>query len=80
MRLGKTTLSHFLSQVVVSAAGFLATFAIARVLGADGVGIYALGVALLIWTTIPVAGLKRGITKRISELEEPGHTCRPASH
>ena len=72
MRLGKTTLSHFLSQVVVSAAGFLATFAIARVLGADGVGIYALGVALLIWTTIPVAGVKRGITKRISELEEPG--------
>lgn len=72
MRLGKTTFSHFLSQVVVSVAGFVATFAIARVLGAEGVGIYALGVALLIWLNIPSAGISRGITKRISELDEPG--------
>ena len=67
MRLGKTTLAHFLSQVVVSLAGFVATFAIARVLGADGVGMYALGVAILMWLKIPAGGLRVGITKRISE-------------
>jgi O-antigen/teichoic acid export membrane protein len=72
MRLGKTTLLHFVSQVVVSVAGFIATFAIARVLGADGVGIYALGVALLIWLQIPVAGISLGIKKRISERDDPG--------
>lgn len=72
MRLGKTTLSHFVSQVVVSMAGFIATFAIARILGAEGVGIYALGVALLIWLNIPTSGIFRGVTKRISELDDPG--------
>ena len=71
MRLGKTTLSHFVSQVVVSMAGFVATFAIARVLGADGVGVYALGVALLIWLTIPTSGLSNGLKKRVSELGDP---------
>jgi O-antigen/teichoic acid export membrane protein len=70
MRLGKTTLSHFISQVVVSGAGFIATFAIARVLGAEGVGVYALGVALLTWLNIPTAGISKGITKRISESED----------
>ena len=72
MRLGKTTLSHFISQVVVSGAGFVATFAIAQVLGAEGVGVYALGAALLIWLKVPATGLSRGITKRISELDDPG--------
>lgn len=70
MRLGKTTIAHFLSQVVVSLAGFVATFAIARVLGAEGVGMYALGVAILMWLKIPPGGLRHGITKRISEGEE----------
>ena len=70
MRLGKTTVAHFLSQVVVSVAGFVATFAIARVLGAEGVGMYALGVAILMWLKIPAGGLRDGITKRISEGEE----------
>ena len=72
MRLGKATVAHFLSQVVVSVAGFVATFAIARVLGADGVGMYALGVAILMWLKIPAGGLRVGITKRISEGRERG--------
>jgi len=71
MRLEKTTLSHFLSQVLLSVAGFGATFAIARVLGADGVGIYALGVALLVWIDIPVTGTTSAITKRMSEGDRP---------
>lgn len=70
MRLGKTTLIHFISQVVVSLAGFLATFAIARVLGAEGVGVYALGIAVVTWLVVPMNGLRQGLTKRISEGEE----------
>lgn len=67
MRLGKTTLVHFISQVVVSLAGFVATFAIARVLGAEGVGMYALGVAIVTWLVVPLNGLRQSLTKRISE-------------
>ena len=67
MRLGKTTLVHFISQVIVSLAGFIATFAIARVLGAEGVGMYALGVAIVTWLVVPMNGLRQSLTKRISE-------------
>ena len=67
MRLGKTTLLHFVSQVVVSVAGFMATFAIARVLGAEGVGMYALGVAIVTWLVVPMNGLRQSLTKRLSE-------------
>lgn len=67
MRLEKEALSHFLSQFLLSVAGFVATFAIARLLGAEGVGIYALGVAILTVTQIPAEGILRGITKRVSE-------------
>lgn len=72
MRLGKTTLAHFLSQVLVSVAGFVATFAIARILGAEGVGMYALGVAIIMWLKIPPSGLTDSLTKRISEGTERG--------
>lgn len=67
MRLEKEALSHFLSQFLLSIAGFVATFVIARLLGAEGVGIYALGVAILTVTQIPAEGVLRGITKRVSE-------------
>lgn len=67
MNLGKETASLFFSHIINSLAGFVATFAIARVLGAEGVGIYALGVATMTWLMIPVNGVQRGLTKRISE-------------
>lgn len=72
MRLQKETLSHFLSQFLLSVAGFAATFAIARVLGAGGVGIYALGVAVLVIAQIPGEGILRGINKRVSEGTDQG--------
>lgn len=73
MRLEKETISHFLSQFLVSVAGFVATFAIARILGAEGVGIYALGVAVLTIAQIPAEGILRGINKRVSEGVEQGN-------
>lgn len=67
MRLGRTALFAFLSKAVVSAAGFVATFAIARLLGASELGIYAVAVATLFWVTIPAAAIQTATTKRISE-------------
>jgi O-antigen/teichoic acid export membrane protein len=71
-RLKRTTLIHFGSQVLVSVSGFLATFAIARLLGSDVLGKYALVVALVIWFSFPVAAVGSATTKRMSEGEKPG--------
>ena len=46
MRLGKTAASHFISQVVVTLSGFVATWLIAFVLGASGLGRYSVVVSL----------------------------------
>jgi len=67
MRLGKTTLLHFASQAGKSLAGFLATLAIARFLGPDTLGIYAVAVAMIFWITIPASAFKEAINKRVSE-------------
>lgn len=72
MRLGRTTAVYFGSQVVISLSGFVATFAIARLLGAAVLGQYAVVVALLFWITIPVNAISSAINKRISEGEDPG--------
>lgn len=68
MRLGKTALSHFLSQVVVTLAGFVATWLIAVVLGADGLGRYSVIVSLgFFWLVIPGNAVSMAVTKRMSE-------------
>ncbi|WP_135820725.1 lipopolysaccharide biosynthesis protein [Halostella litorea] len=67
MRLGRTTLIHFATQVGVSLAGFLATFAIARFLGAGTLGTYAVAVALLFWLNVPANAVGNAINKRVSE-------------
>lgn len=66
MRLGKTTLVHFGSQVVVSVAGFVATFAIVRLLSATHLGVYAVGVAVVFWANIPAAAIGDAVKKRVS--------------
>lgn len=67
MRLGKTVLVRYVSELAVSVAGFAATFAIARLLGAEGLGTYALGVAAITVARMPFAGVIQSITKRVSE-------------
>jgi O-antigen/teichoic acid export membrane protein len=67
LRLGRTAALHFVSQVAVSVSGFVATFAIARVLGASGVGVYALGLSIVVWLNVPLSGLQEALKKRISE-------------
>ena len=73
MRIGKAALSHFLSQVVVTCAGFAATWLIAFVLGADGLGVYSVIVSLgFFWLVIPGNAVAMSMKKRISEGESPG--------
>jgi O-antigen/teichoic acid export membrane protein len=72
MRLGRTTLLHFASQVGVSLSGFAATFAIARLGGANVLGTYAVAVALTFWFNVPATAIGDAITKRLSEGSERG--------
>ena len=70
LRLGRETLLHFGSQVAITAAGFIASFVIARVGGADVLGLYAVAVAVAFWLNIPSTAIGDAMTKRISEGED----------
>lgn len=73
MRLGKTALSHFLSQIVVTLSGFVATWIIAYILGASDLGVYAVVVSLgFFWLVIPGNAVAMAVKKRISEGDETG--------
>jgi len=72
MRLGQTSAIYFISKVLASAFGFVATVYLSRVLGEEILGFY--GVALsLVFALVLVGNIGFGgaITKRISEGEEP---------
>jgi len=73
MRLGQTSVIHFGSKIFSSALGFVATIYIARLLGADALGIYSLGLTVVSWLGIVGnMGVSGAIRKRVSEDEEPG--------
>lgn len=68
MRIGKTTVLHFVSQIVVTVAGFLATFLIARLLGPEPLGKYAVAVAVgFYWLRVPGNAVSFAMNKRVSE-------------
>ena len=72
MRIGQTSAIYFLAKVTGSILGFLATVYLARVLGAEVLGQYALVLALVTWLGIGgQVGFNKAITKRISEGEDP---------
>ncbi|WP_336135322.1 polysaccharide biosynthesis C-terminal domain-containing protein [Natronomonas amylolytica] len=71
MKIGKSTIVHFISRVGLSAAGFVATFLIAYLLGADVLGKYKVVVALVLWLNIPTMAISSAINKRVSE----GDSC-----
>lgn len=73
MRLGQISSIHFVSNLLASAFGFVATIYIARLLGPEPLGIYHLSLAIVAWLSIVAGmGVSSGILKRISEGEEPG--------
>jgi len=72
LRLGQTSVVVFLSKILASALGFAATVYIARLLGAEALGIYSLALTLVSWLgLLGTMGVTGGIKKRVSEQEEP---------
>lgn len=71
MKLGQTSVIHFLSSLTASALGFFATVYIARLLGAEPLGTYHLVLSLVSWLGIVGnIGFSEAITKRVSEGEQ----------
>ncbi len=71
MRIGQTSAIVFISKLVGSALGFIATLYFARKLGAEVLGIYALILTIINWLSYAAGpGIGGAMTKRISEGEE----------
>lgn len=71
MRIGQTSFVVFVSKLVSSALGFVATLLFARVLGAEVLGFYALALVLAKWLKLGGdVGVASAMVKRISEGEE----------
>ncbi len=72
MRIGQTSFVYFLSKIVVSVVGLLATLYFARKLGAGVLGVYFLILALVSWLKLAgEMGIGGALSKRISEGTEP---------
>ncbi len=71
MRIGQTSAIVFVSTIIGSAIGFLATLYFARILGAEIIGIYASIAAVASWLSLTgQLGVCGGIKKRLSEGSE----------
>lgn len=72
MKLGRTAALHFITQVITTISGFLATFLIAIYLGSDGLGEYAVAISIgYYWLVIPATSVASAVTKRMSEGKNP---------
>lgn len=72
MRIGQTSLIVFVSKIVGSIAGFVATLYFARLLGAGVLGTYSLVLAVVAWVgLVGKIGITGAVQKRMSEGEEP---------
>jgi O-antigen/teichoic acid export membrane protein len=73
MKLGQTSVVYFVSRILASMLGFVATVYFARLLGSGPLGIYYLVVSVVSWLAIVgTLGVSGALTKRISEGEERG--------
>lgn len=73
MRLGHTSAIQFVSRIITSAAGFLATLYFARVVGSEVLGTYFLLLSAVAWISLLVdAGVSESVAKRMSEGRDPG--------
>jgi len=71
MRIGRTSIVHFGSQLIATVVGFVATIYFARRLGADTLGVYFLTISVYLWVEILASGgIQSAVTKRLSEGEK----------
>lgn len=69
MNIDQEVILDFVSQLIRSIAGFVSTLIIARLLGASGLGVYAIVIAVLFWLKVPVDSIRVSVNKRVSEGE-----------
>ncbi len=68
MRIGRTSALLFISDILATALGFIATIYFARKLGAEVYGFYAIATALVGWLALGGnLGISSAVTKRMSE-------------
>lgn len=68
MRYGRTSMVNFLSQLVMSFSGFVATIVLTRTLGQEQYGAYVVVLSVLAWIAIAGdLGIGPAVKKRISE-------------
>lgn len=73
MRVGQTSLIAFVSKLLASVLGFVATLYFANVLGAEILGVYAVTLSFVAWLRLGGRlGVDNATTKRISEDQAPG--------
>lgn len=71
LRLGQTSIVFFVSKLLASALGFVATIYVARLLGSGALGIYSVATAVVSWLVLfGTMGVTSGMTKRVSERDE----------
>jgi len=72
MRIGQTSFIVFISKLLASALGFIATLYFARLLGAEILGYYAVIISVVSWLKLGGnLGVSQAVVKRISEDQEP---------
>lgn len=68
MRYGRTSMVNFLSRIVMSLAGFIATIALTNTLGQERYGTYVVVVSVLAWVAVAGdLGITAAVKKRVSE-------------
>jgi len=73
MKLGQTSVIVFVSRLLGSALGFIATLYFARELGAEVLGVYALVLTVVAWLILVAdLGIGKALIKRVSEGDEQG--------
>lgn len=79
MRYGHTSMVNFLSRIVMSLSGFVATIALTRTLGRGQYGTYVVVVSVLSWITIAgTLGVPEAVKKRVSEDDEGNYVVSGA--
>lgn len=79
MKYGRTSIIDFLSKIVMSLSGFVATIVLTRTLGQERYGAYVVVLSVLAWVTVAGnLGLSTAIKKRVSEADDGNYVISGA--
>ncbi|WP_082222434.1 oligosaccharide flippase family protein [Halorubrum halophilum] len=80
MKYGQTSIVNFLSRLIMSLSGFVATIILTRTLGQDQYGTYVVILSVLAWAgMIGQLGLLQAVKKRVSESNDGNYVVSGAT-